>query len=66
MQNTERIPLKRCKKCRHYTFHCPLLDLEPCSFVPIDESYRERDWPRIIATIIVTLAICAGILLACK
>ena len=33
METAKKIPKWRCKKCVHYRGHCPLEDLDSCSFV---------------------------------
>jgi hypothetical protein len=30
---SRRVPKRRCKKCVRFRGYCPLLDLDPCSFV---------------------------------
>lgn len=39
---TRRVPLSRCRRCSHYRrSSCPLLDLEPCSYVDRDPAASE-------------------------
>ena len=63
---TPRIPLSRCKRCKHYRREtCQLPDLEPCNFEETEESKDSRFRTRygIINTAIVAVLIVLILLL---
>ena len=66
---TQRIPLRRCRKCLHYRREtCQLPDLDPCDFAPISGKTHPRCWARAEVYIIAALAIiaAAALFFACR
>ena len=63
---TPRIPLRKCKNCARYHGYCPLEDLSPCSFVPINPNKEAKDRFLAFVAIVAGLVIAAAILWACK
>lgn len=64
---TPRIPLRKCKNCARYHGYCPLEDLSPCSYVPIDRHKQaNKECLFTFVIIIVSVLIAVSILMACK
>lgn len=63
---TQRVPKWKCRNCRHFHGQCPLQDLDPCDYIPIDPDKREKDIFLTIVTIIGLVAVAGLILLACN
>lgn len=60
-----RVSIRKCKNCRRYHGYCPLADLEPCSYLPIDPNKEAKDIFLAIVTIIGCIGVGIAILLAC-
>lgn len=63
---TPKVPKWKCSNCAHNKGYCPLEDLEPCSYIPIDKDKRAKDIFLAVVTVIAGIAITAVILFACK
>lgn len=62
-----KVSLRKCRNCTRYDGHaCHLDDLEPCSYVPRDQSKRAKDIFLTLVTIICGVLIAIIILFACK